>query len=257
MRWAPRPAARPLAEADLLDAADACRNGHHVDAAVFLARLADPDLDADAAADLSIGQRDRLLLDLRAATFGRRLDLAAECPACGEGLEVGLTTDALAIDPPDPARVDTLSHITVDGTGYRLRPVSSRDLAAVARVADPAQARRVLVRRCLERLPPDTGGPAEPPPVHLPEAAAQAVAERLAELDPQADPFVDLTCPACGHRWEAPVDIGMVLARDIDLAAGRLLIDIHDLARGYHWTEPEILALPPHRRAGYLELLRS
>ena len=37
--------------------------------------------------------------------------------------------------------------------------------------------------------------------------------------------------------------------------AGRMLLDIHALARAYGWSESDILALPPRRRQAYLELV--
>ena len=33
--------------------------------------------------------------------------------------------------------------------------------------------------------------------------------------------------------------------------------DVHELARHYHWTEPDILAIPPARRATYLARIRE
>ena len=33
----------------------------------------------------------------------------------------------------------------------------------------------------------------------------------------------------------------------------RLIDDIHALARAYHWTEAEVLAVPPRRRRQYLD----
>jgi hypothetical protein len=35
-----------------------------------------------------------------------------------------------------------------------------------------------------------------------------------------------------------------------------VLGDVHELARAYGWSEPEVLALSPWRRAAYLALVR-
>lgn len=37
--------------------------------------------------------------------------------------------------------------------------------------------------------------------------------------------------------------------------ASRLLREVHALARAYHWSERELLALPLPRRTAYLQLL--
>ena len=241
---------RALAGVELLEAAEICRDGHPIDAALFLAYRADPGLDADTIAELDIGRRDRLLLEMRAATFGSRLDLAAICPRCAESLDVGLSTEALAVESPDDDAFEALSLIEVDGARYRLRPVHSRDLAAVVGLEDPREARRVLALRCL--APIDAAAP-DAPDDRLVEVAAQ----RMGQLDPQADLFASLDCPNCDHAWEAPIDIGLVLIHEVETAADRLLAEIHDLAHAYHWSEAEILALPAHRRQTYLQLVRS
>lgn len=245
---------RALQDLELLDAAAACHGRHHIDAALVLACLADSGLDAGVAPDLRLGRRDRLLLQLRAATFGRRLDLAATCPGCGGSLTASLSTDALSVGDPDPEAAAALAELQVEEATFRLRPSTSRDLAAVVGLGDVAQARRVLAHRSLE--PVDPGRPT-PPPGALSEDLLDMLSARLAALDPQGDLFTELDCPACGHGWEAPIDIGLIVIREIEAAARRLLADIHDLASTYHWTEADILALPPWRRQAYLARVRE
>src|ERR1700754_662401 len=64
-----------------------------------LVELVRPDLDAEAAAGLSIGMRDGLLLDLRELLFGRRIQGLVECPSCGDTLETEMTTGTLRATP--------------------------------------------------------------------------------------------------------------------------------------------------------------
>ena len=59
----------------------------------------------------------------------------------------------------------------------------------------------------------------------------------------------------CGHGWFTSLDMGWVLWAQISERARALLLDVHDLARGYGWSEPQILALSPWRRAAYRSLL--
>jgi hypothetical protein len=87
----------------------------------------------------------------------------------------------------------------------------------------------------------------------LAELMAQ-VETGLAALDPAADISLALACDSCGHGWAADFDIGALLWEEIEARARGLLGEIHGLARAYGWTEPEILALSPERRAAYLEL---
>jgi hypothetical protein len=102
-----------------------------------------------------------------------------------------------------------------------------------------------LARCCLDPLP------------DVPESAGEwdAIESALEALDPAADLSLALVCETCGHRWDADLDLGALLWNEIDACARGLLAQVHDLASRYGWSEPEILALSPARRAAYRALL--
>ncbi|MFN3076924.1 MAG: hypothetical protein ABT940_08615 [Alphaproteobacteria bacterium] len=239
-----------LAAGEVLDALEVCRSRHPLDAALFLTCLADPTLGGREAGELGIGDRDRRLLQLRAETFGPRFEMSARCPACDEALEVRLELMDLLVDESvsDPAA----GVLEVDGKRWWLRRPDSHDLAAVVDIADPEEGRRHLARRCLlseEGVPPREE--------ELTRMVLARAAESLSRLDPQADLYASLDCPTCGYAWEAPFDIGLVLVREVEASAQRVLSDVHTLAVAYHWAEADILALSPARRHAYLDLVRS
>jgi hypothetical protein len=123
--------------------------------------------------------------------------------------------------------------------GARIRPPTGADLEAAAdrAVEGLDAAERVLAERCvLEGRPEDVD--------HL-----------LAELDPQADLRLDMTCPACGRAFSVAFDAGDFLARELARDADALLREIHVLAMHYHWPESELRAMPPRRRRRYLAVL--
>ena len=88
----------------------------------------------------------------------------------------------------------------------------------------------------------------------LPQAA-EAIEERMAELDPMVQVEMQLSCPGCGHEWAEPFDIASYLWTELGDQALRLLREVHTLADAYGWSESEILAMNPHRRRAYLELV--
>ena len=90
----------------------------------------------------------------------------------------------------------------------------------------------------------------------LPSEVLDTVVARLRQLDPQADVALDLTCPQCQHGWREPFDIVTFFWSEVAVAARRLLVEVHDLASAYGWSESEILHLSPARRDAYLEMLR-
>jgi uncharacterized protein (UPF0212 family) len=232
-----------------------------------LALLADASGEpVEVLAGLPIGERDRRLLDLRERLFGADVEGEIACPSCGERLELRLALATMCLPVPAtterdaPAEDRSAAGCSVQGSmeleagGWRLtlRLPDSSDVAASVAAAEPEAE---LVRRCIatatldgEALAPDAV------PDALLAEMRERVAERLAELDPQADVVLDLSCPACGQRWEAAFDPAAFLLDEVSAYAGRLIADVHELARAYGWREPDVLALGPVRRRRYLEL---
>jgi len=217
--------------------------------ALLLLGAASPDTAPELLGRLSIGQRDDLLLQLRAAAFGPRLEATATCPHCGEKLEMAFDTDELrspAASPPDaPLTLEFAEH------SLTFRLLDSFDLVEMVAGADLAQAELALLRRCVLSA---RSGPRELSPDELPAPVVTALNARLAEVDPQADVRLSLACPACHHHWEESFDIVTFFWRELEAWAPRILCEVHTLAGAYGWSEAEIVALSPARRRLYLEL---
>ncbi|MDH4234860.1 MAG: hypothetical protein OEV15_06985 [Gallionella sp.] len=212
---------------------------------------AEPEYSRDELALLPLGQRDAQLLALRQATFGDILNNLSNCPQCNEAVEFEIPCSSLHA-PGAPVH-----ECTLDAGGYllRIRPLTSFDFAAAAGAADVAGARRVLLRRCVveARRNDGSGNDVFAGPDELPEAATEAVAQAVLSTDPQAELLFELACPACGHRWQATMDIAQILWKEVDARAQRLLMEIHLLARAYGWREADILGMSPARRNAYLQ----
>ena len=84
-----------------------------------------------------------------------------------------------------------------------------------------------------------------------------ALSEILSDLDPLVAFKVSCACPVCRSTNEVRVDLeGIVLAR-LRQKQRALLDEIHTLASHYGWTEADVLAIPPHRRAHYLAMIEN
>ena len=75
----------------------------------------------------------------------------------------------------------------------------------------------------------------------------------LSEADPLVDLELDGECPHCGCSFCVTFDLEAEALRVLELEQRDLLDAIDHLARVYHWTEPEIVALPRWRRQAYLD----
>ena len=206
-----------------------------------------------AAAGATLGARNSALLELRSRLFGSLQMLRCNCAACGATTEFGIDCGALArelLAPPDSAGVHTL-----DEQGFRIEfrvPLAADVRSAAARARDAEGFVRTLFERCLTRI--EQGGVACDPET-LPWAVCEALSRRLEALEPGAVVSFDLTCPECQARWSARMDCAEVLWSEVQSRAERMLLDVDALARAYGWTEEQILALSPIRRAAYLQLV--
>src|SRR5438128_8953389 len=102
----------------------------------------------DALARLAVGRRDSRLLELHRALFGDAIEGLASCPACGLTVEVGFRVGDIAIEPIAGAP----TAVERDGWSIEFRLPDSRDMWAAAAGGDLAQARSVLIERCVLRM---------------------------------------------------------------------------------------------------------
>lgn len=201
---------------------------------------------------LPLGRRDAQLLELQQALFGPTLDALAQCPHCGERLEFNLRVADLRV--PDVADVEPFVCLDHNGYHVRSRLPDSRDLAAAALAADVHEARDTLMHRCLLEATHDGRQLA---PHELPESLLKQLGDAMSAADPQADTELALECPACAHCWNEPFDVGSYLLDSLEHWAERCFDQVHTLAQAYGWTEAQILALSPSRRARYIERVLS
>ena len=243
--------ANVLTARDLLDLWERGLAGTPLERTLDLLASAYPDMPSRQIREMPIGRRDARLLAVREALFGPRLPCLTGCPGCGERLEVVFDSAQLRAGPEEATLAWTGS-VTVGDTEVHFRLPNSEDLLQVAGLPGPTRARRALFERCVEHAARN-GGPV--PAADLTDEVVLAASVRMAELDPQADIQVALTCPACAHRWSAAFDIASYLWTEINAWAVRTLGEIHCLASAYGWREADILALSPVRRQLYLEMI--
>lgn len=236
---------RPLTGDLLLTAWDRCAGEDDLNRALTMLAIALPETGREQLAELSIGERNVLLLRLRELSFGPRLRGFAICTRCGARLEFALAADALASRLEAQCAKDCVEW-NDDDTRFRMRPVNSRDLLASLDMPDAAQAQERLLACCLAASTPVDGAALRALP------AALATFERL---NAAAELNCTIECPDCASAETLDLDLARFLWLEVRHAALRLFEDIHALASAYGWSERSVLRMSPRRRGAYLEML--
>lgn len=207
---------------------------------------------------LPIGARDAMLLQLREQLFGPRLDGLVRCPRCEESIEVHADCRQLRSEAP-PAENAAMQLTGGPEIQWRSAALSVRfrlptggDLIEIEGCKDLASARDQLIGLCLIDAARD-GAPITP--ADLTATELSGLADQIAAADPNAELMLNGDCPSCGSRWESLLDIAAYLWTEIERRVGRLLTEVHTLARAYGWSEQDILAMSARRRQTYLGLL--
>lgn len=253
---------RNLTAAELLTVWERINNQLPPHQAVEVLAAAFPERTAEQMAQLSIGRRDSLLLVLRERLFGTRLNSVVVCPQCQQRVELVFNTFDIKAHS-EVVNVDDMKHavmsLTMDGYTVNFRLPNSIDLMSIVTCVDSEQAHKQLLTRCIQSVTKASENATRlvswESDFQLPALLQEAIVKRMAESDPQANTQLVLTCPECGHTWNAAFDIVTYLMEEIHCWAKRILQEIHALARAYGWREADILAMSPTRRRAYLELL--
>lgn len=242
---------KSLTEIDMLNIWEQAMNQSPLQRALILLAAAYPEMQPDNLARLSIGQRDKRLLQLREQLFGSYLSNTADCPSCSEKIEwENNIADFLIPQAEDNESINEFV-IAEDDYVIRFRLPNSLDVSAIV-ASDADAAQRQLLSRCL--LQSEYSGK-NCALEHLPDSVIQKLIQRMEELDSQAEIRINLNCPECSHSWEVLFDIADFLWIEINDWAKQMLHIVHRLALGYGWNEREILNLSPVRRQLYLGML--
>jgi hypothetical protein len=245
---------RVPAISELLELWDAARSVVIAHRAVMLVGAACPSLTPVAIAEMSLGNRDTLLLRWRRLLFGDAIEAIARCPHCGETVETRFPVATLGFEEPampEPQDASCATYLCEVGDWrVRYRVPTCADAVALADAERPDA--RALIQRCL--IEASCREPLAESDV-LPDAVLAVIAQGIVSADPQADILLDLACPACAHRWSAPLDTVAFLWTEISAWARRTLREVAVLARVFGWREADILSMSPQRRNDYLDLV--
>jgi hypothetical protein len=210
--------------------------------ALALLAVAMPEREMTELAALPLAERNATLLRLHAMTFGPMVEGFAVCAECGEQLE-------FAMDAEDMARTlraaEPETWVEADRQ-MGMRPANSNDLAASMEAASDEDARALLLAKTLGMEGTE-----------LVRAMRTDWIDRFDRLNASAEIRCVLPCAHCGARAVLDFDVAGFVWREIQVAARRLMAEIHRLASAYGWSEKAVVRMSAARRAAYLEMLNA
>ena len=206
---------------------------------------------------LSIGDREALLLHLRRMTLGDRIACVLTCPSCSKNMDLELEVRELLLPAYRNAKAMHEVVISDGEQSYRVVfrvPNGEDQEAAVAEAASSvSEAAEMLLKRCIHCVRSSEGSAvAEVPMVVMRELPA-----KMAELDPQGEVLLDLTCPECATGFVVPFDAADYVCREMASQESDFYRGVHVLSYHYHWSEEAILNLSRRKRLIYLDLLAN
>jgi hypothetical protein len=206
---------------------------------------------------LTLGDREALLLHLRRLTLGDHLPCVLSCPQpeCGQRMDLDLTVSELLLSVYPYPRAVHEATVMEQGTSYRVRfrlPTGAdQEAASSLACTDTPAAVELLLHRCVECVL----GTDEQPLATIPMAVASELPAMMAELDPQAELMLNLVCPGCSHGLSTLFDTAAYFFQEVARRMMHLYREVHLLAWHYHWSEAAILAMTGQKRRLYLGLL--
>ena len=203
---------------------------------------------------LPLSMRIARLLRIVALTIGsERLAATQTCvhSDCRQPFELTLPVDALVGEWDEMAGADHIVRFPLENSAALiLRLPTGRDQAEWRRqhYVDSTAALNAIVRSLVV-------DPGESPSLSTEQLAPLAAI--MEEADPLVAFTVHTTCPHCGRSGDIAVDLEAVALQELARFRRGVLADVHRFAAQYGWSESEVLAVPPRRRADYRKLIAA
>lgn len=203
---------------------------------------------------LPVGTRIECLLALVRLEIGTEIPFRFNCPnaQCGQQLEVEISVDELAAEQSSAYETEFVRVVIEQEEVCLRRPIAAdqREWLASSFPDEPSALRAMVGTLLLDQ----EGQKA----LENKSLAGFIAVEQAMDLhDPLVNFTVLVNCSACGTEHSLGIDLEELSLRHLRRAQSRLLASVHTLAVNYHWSEPQIFAVPSWRRALYLSLIEK
>jgi hypothetical protein len=210
--------------------------------------------DLQLARELSVADRQVLMLAVGAKLGGDQVWLRSTCDQCGADYDVGYRRSQVPVAPAGPNY--PFAEVALPAGAFRLRVPTGGDQEALVDRPDPEAAEGFLLRRCVLTVHRDGAA------LNVDETLASLSHDERelleAELDavsPAIATTITTRCAECGTKQGVELDPYDLWGGDPLTGPRALDEEVHRIAACYHWSEREILSLPRKQRLRYLDLI--
>lgn len=203
--------------------------------------------------NLEIGKRTEYLLTLVSLSNSSKINVNLRCSnlECQQQMEI--TIPLLEITRLQQQSENQKTEIAIATEKLSLRKPTGNDqkLWQEQHFPDEASATLAMVQSLLVSEQPSTFKQVYSQEKDWIEMLNQV----MEEIDPLVNFNLQVNCPYCGSENLQDFDLGAWALQQLYGVQQQLIVTIHRLASHYHWTESDILAIPPGRRSCYLALI--
>jgi len=203
--------------------------------------------------NLEIGKRTEYLLTLTSLSNSSKINVNLRCSnlECQQQMEI--TIPLLEITRLQQQSENQKTEIAIATEKLSLRKPTGNDqkLWLEQHFPDEGSATLAMVQSLLVSEQPSTFKQVYSEEKDWIEMLNQV----MEEIDPLVNFNLQVNCPYCGSKNLQDFDLGAWALQQLYGVQQQLIVTIHRLASHYHWSESEILAIPPGRRSCYLALI--
>ena len=206
--------------------------------------------------DLTIGKQIECLLTIAALTPGNpsTLTVRLRCSSatCQQQMEMDISVAELA--RLQHQADDTDHHlIELAGENINVRNPTGRDQLAWLKhsFTNEKEAAEAMVRSLIV----DTEDTPSSNHLAITDEVLGTIKEAMEESDPLVNFSLQVRCPYCSEEDLYELNLEELSVQKLYESRLNLLKAIHRLATQYHWSEQQILSIPPWRRSHYLALI--
>ena len=218
--------------------------------------------------DLLVADRQYLLLKLREATFGDRINANLFCPWPDCGKRIGMefsTHDIPVINSKDKGPAFTME-LSPDAAfagdngesftevQFRLPNGNDQETVSPLLADNESKALALLLGRCIMKIGP-INNPAQEVIQKLSPLARFEIEKKMEDIGPKVELDMETSCPECDREFAVPFDLQDFIFGELRTDLDLLYREIHYLAYHYHWGEREIMEMPREKRRRYIEVL--